>query len=1107
VATDRNLLSTLLHDLRSFVDLMINMADDKEWCRATFGFAFGAGLVSELRRIRDAVDTVRTGQADIAAFTAAAAALAEVTEVVRVAQESLSDDELPVGVQISELVGLVLDAAGLSYLAARRPTLLYLARTLGLINDGLSSDQLVAGLRRLRRTLSARLDTEDDAQATSGYLGALGVAVALVPLLSEAWFHKHIDPRSFEVLFGWDPDPASGTPVADRVSRRMVTMAARHRFENPELPAGEPAAAGELELFLTLAFVPRGHGGPGLFVALGLGGLVDFPLGGGWHLVADGEFGDVLEFVVAGKNSLAGGGSGSGVEAEIRIERRDEGATPGAPAGPWRFGEVFEVGSGELALRFTDQQPNLTARLRLHDAALVLPRPESGVLSRLLPVGGLRLEFDLGVVVDSTGEWHVEGGTGLEVTLPVHSRSPKVQGAHAYLALATRPEGSTEGPAATFEASAGFGTRLGPFSAVVDRFGVVLPSAPHGLPGAPWLKFPNAIGIGLDGTAISGGGFVLFEPDRGRYAGALVFTVGRLTISAFGLLTDLPDDGFSLLVVGAVRFGPPLGQPGFALAGLGVLIGHNHGVDVAALQSAVRTGAVRDIFFPADPVAAAPRVLNALGTIFPVRPGGTLFGFGVEVTWSGGLVSLMLAVIWEWGQARRLLLFGSLDAVAGNRATPRLRVRVDVAGVIDWDRGTTEFDGSLVDSFIGRFTLTGDAVFRSASARGFLLALGGFHPEFEPPAELRLPEQRRLALGLASENPRIRFEAYLAVTANSIQLGGRLEISARAGGFSAETLLGFDALVEHSPFALNVDIEGRAAIRYDGTTLAAVGLDLHLDGPAPWTLHGTARLELLFFTVRIPIDKTFDGDDEPEQTSTADAVAALVAALAESAAWEAGAPVDRAGSVALRTADAAGGLAVHPGGRLSVRQSVLPLGIEISHIGPARVAAERFDITAVTVDGVAATVREVREPFAAGQYVDLPAAQRLSRPSFEPFVAGVEVGGAAVTHGAPVAADLSYEEVVIGPDGPVEPTPPRRPAVRPAVEHGATLGAAGRTVLRREETADRQRGAPRVRLLDIGVLAVDPVTLVAQAAAFRTRTEARQAGPALLVAAYEAAGA
>lgn len=347
------------------------------------------------------------------------------------------------------------------------------------------------------------------------------------------------------------------------------------------------------------------------------------------------------------------------------------------------------------------------------------------------------------------------------------------------------------------------------------------------------------------------------------------------------------------------------------------------------------------------------------------------------------------------------------------------------------------------------------------------------------------------------------------MTSNTIQLGARLEVSARAGGFTAEAVVSFDALVERDPFGLQVDIEGRAAIRYDGSTLASVGLDLHLDGPTPWVLQGTARLELLFFTVKIPIDKTFGGEDEPQALASTDAAARLVSALSDASAWEASTPAGRAALVALRSTvpGATGSLAAHPGARLGVRQGELPLGIVLSHIGPARVAPERFDITTVTVDGLTAGSRPVREPFAAGEYVDLPAAQRLSRPSFEPFVAGVEVEAASITHGPPTVADLRYEEIVIGPEGPVDPTPPRRPAVRPAVEHGAGIGAAGRTALRREEVADRLRATPRIGLRDIGARIVDAVTLapVAGSPTFATATEARQATRGLVVAAYEAA--
>ena len=1044
-----------------------------------------------------------------------------------------------------EAIGTILDTLALGYVAARRPWLLYLARMLGLLTENLPQEETAEALEATGaafwriitwdRVTNCSRTRGTPSPAPSRRTTTLAASRRTSPRSGSPWrsrpcsfdklFHRHIDPRSFVVLHGWEGDPGSLTPDADRISERFVTLLGRVSGETLD-EDGEVTAEGELELTLTLAFVPREHGGPGLWLSLGAGGEGDVPLGGGWHFVVDGELGDGLDAFVPGTTAPDGAGfvqigADIGGEVEVRIERRDEAAVPGGPAEPWRLGEVLEVKAAELAVRIGDREPMLAAVLRIRDAAIVVSRPEKGFFRRLVPEGGVRVDFDLGLIADSSPRFGLEGGSGLEVTVPVHTSTPRLQGLHAFLALRTRPEDQEEGPALTFEASAGFGTRLGAFSAAVDRFGVILPEAPHGPPGAEWVKLPSAIGIGIDGKALKGGGFILFEPDRGRYAGVLTLTLGRWTLTAFGLLTDL-DEGYSLLIVASLSFRPPFKGPfGIELAGVGVITGHNHGADVAALQASVRTGAVRTILFPQDPVAAAPRVLTTLGDVFPVREGSSLLGLGLELRWSGGLVSLVAAVVVESGLTPRTVLLASLEAVAPTRELPVVRLRVDAIGIIDSERPSVEIDGSMVESFIGPFAVTGDGTFRFRGGDDglFLMAVGGFHPSYTPPDDAGLPPQRRLTLSLPSDNPRLRLELYLALTSNSIQLGARLEVSARKAGFSAEARLGFDALVDRDPFHLTVDIEGKAAIRYEGTTLASVGLDLTVDGPSPWRANGKATLSLLFFSITVPIHYDPGGDEAEEELPSSDAAALLAAALADPVNWETTEPAGAAALVALRTAVAEDDLAAHPAGRLGVRQSVLPLGVEVTHLGRARVAPDRFDVESVSVNGVTADqVTALRAPFAAGEFVDLSSDERLSRPAFESFVAGFSAGGEGVTAGPETAVNLSYEEIVIGPDGPLDDAPTRGRALVAAVAHGALLGPAAASPLRRHDTAARLRAAPLVTLSPESRVVVDRATLrpvpVPGAPAAATETELRQAlagmaaGPASLLVAqpHEAVG-
>lgn len=64
---------------------------------------------------------------------------------------------------------------------------------------------------------------------------------------------------------------------------------------------------------------------------------------------------------------------------------------------------------------------------------------------------------------------------------------------------------------------------------------------------------PKGIGLAIDGDVINGGGFLLLDPDQGRYAGILHLELGGgVVLKAIALLdTKLPggQPGFSLLAI------------------------------------------------------------------------------------------------------------------------------------------------------------------------------------------------------------------------------------------------------------------------------------------------------------------------------------------------------------------------------------------------------------------------------------------------------------------------------------------------------------------------------------------------------------------------------
>src|SRR5207237_8442866 len=127
-----------------------------------------------------------------------------------------------------------------------------------------------------------------------------------------------------------------------------------------------------------------------------------------------------------------------------------------------------------------------------------------------------------------------------------------------------------------------------------------------------------------------------------------------------------------------------------------------------------------------------------------------------------------------------------------------------------FDRGEAAVDATLVGSRLAQFALTGDMALRMSwgEQSSFLLAVGGFHPRFAAPPGF--PALERVAVALAGgDNPKLRLEAYLALTSNTVQFGARVDLGARAGSFSIGGFMALDPPVPLSPLAVGADIRAQ----------------------------------------------------------------------------------------------------------------------------------------------------------------------------------------------------------------------------------------------------------------------------------------------------------
>jgi hypothetical protein len=186
-------------------------------------------------------------------------------------------------------------------------------------------------------------------------------------------------------------------------------------------------------------------------------------------------------------------------------------------------------------------------------------------------------------------------------------------------------------------------------------------------------------------------------------------------------------------------------------------------------------------------IRIAPQFLSSLGVFFPATPEHHFFGPMAEITWgTPPLLTIKLALLFEFGVRTRLVVLGRITAILPRRDHDLVRLQMNVVGGIDFDRRQAFLDAALFDSrLVNRFAITGEMRLRMRwdDQPLFALAIGGVHPAYTPPPGLE--QMQRAAIVFAdSENLKLRSEAYLAITSNTVQFGARLDLYARASKFS-----------------------------------------------------------------------------------------------------------------------------------------------------------------------------------------------------------------------------------------------------------------------------------------------------------------------------------
>jgi hypothetical protein len=925
-----------------------------------------------------------------------------------------------------------------------------------------------------------------------------------------------------DVMTGWDGRgidvDSTDTPLrSDIISERMTSFSFGGESHNVST---EPGSGGQINV--TTAMVHAVEGGPALFIALGgnadieqpLGGNADIeqPLGARWTFSLKARMDAAVAILIAFDRFEIRGPAGGNFEFSVGYAANPRQPTPQEPVPPpVAFSIPSPTGTrldvGHLAFTLSLRSEGAEMLATMSEAALLLdPASHDGFVAELLGKTPLRLPFNLTIGYSSSRGLVIEGSVGSAGKPPPLRGSgnvgPPVIAATIPVGRALGPvtihevgirltRGPTDVPPAqmkqsTLEIDASFSAQIGPVYIRMDQLGILF-SVDSGKPPAErnlrlvdlhvGAKFPRGIAVHVETAVVAGGGSILHDPDQGIYFGTLDLAFrGGLTMQAICLVaTRNPDGskGFSLVAILTIELGSPYPfGPWFFLQGGGLMFAVHRTFDEVAVRAALPTGQLRNVLFPADPVHHTTEILRALQTLFPVRRKSHMFGALVKIGWaSPTLVQFELAVIYEWGNQHRLIILGRVSAILPRTDLAIIKLNMDAVGILDLDAGTFALDAVLYDSKLcGRFVITGAMAMRMSwkNSGGFALAVGGLHPKFTAPAGF--PSVARLQLALTNgDNPKLICRAYFAVTSNTVQFGANASLYAAAYGFSIQGEIGFDVLIQLLPFHFLAEFRASVQLKRGSHNLFKVSLTGELEGPLPLRASGKATFEILWCDFSVKFNATLADGGTPNDVVRVDVLGLLIATLSQPTSWQAQLPDGANQLVGLRR-PVSPAVLLHPLGNLTVRQTIVPLGLtrDIDRVGTGRPSGDRrFMVTRTSIGAKEQARNSVRELFAPGQFFDMSDDDRLAAPSFASMDAGVTFGDGGYTTGPGKASPFEYTDIVIGADGnPVlQPDPFRQdgPSVLVMTLRSAAGASRIRRTLEKRFTAPVSPVAPKVQ--------------------------------------------
>ena len=615
IRDNRSLLRSLAHELTLLLDPLAQAAASEEGMArllAPLGvFTADAGPAAAFGALLDLKAQIETLAAqDDLSFEAAEAAL----QASRTAF-TLADAITDVGGDSGAMAGIGRDLVDLlieTWLAVRHPLAREVLALLTLLEaepDRPERPPLVNGNIALRgpiRLDRLRLDRLPDLLRDPVAVLKARYVNALATEADAAAMADRLFPQVVQVLRALGVSCRYGVKAGDEPQLGAAAPLMRHALI---IYAVDPLLNGEAEAGVVLALSPAGKGDLGLvaspFGAVGLTAQFDrwafeSTLAGQFDLLAWGRHGLT---VLAQPPDLQ-------IAADLVGQTVPRGDGPAYVFGA-RDSTRIELGSVRLAAGLAASVANqsLTLSADIAGAALVItPGTGDGFLASVLPAQGVRAEVDLGLVWSSESGLTLRGSGGLDAALPMHVSVGGVTLSGVQLGL------HMQDASLSADVAASIGLALGPVQTTVNGIGLraTLSFPQKGGSFGPadldiGFKPPSGLALEVDAGPVTGGGALVFDPDRGQYAGEMQLQFEGIAVRAVGLLTTAARRRPASRCWCSCRPSSRRCSSDSAScwSGVGGLLGINRTVAVEALRAGLKTGALGAVLSPPDPKASA----------------------------------------------------------------------------------------------------------------------------------------------------------------------------------------------------------------------------------------------------------------------------------------------------------------------------------------------------------------------------------------------------------------------------------------------------------------------------------------------------------------------